>query len=69
MSNSARVLLAPSLTVNAGEESLAEVALATGYYDQPHLNAEFRELSGYSPREFLAALRYPESVSVAEAFS
>ncbi len=55
--------------VNAGEESLAEVALATGYYDQPHLNAEFRELSGYSPREFRAALRYPESVSVAEAFS
>jgi len=55
--------------VNAGKESLAEVALAAGYYDQPHLNAEFRELSGFSPRDFLAAMRYPESVSVAEAVS
>lgn len=52
--------------VNAGKETLAEVALAAGYYDQPHLNAEFRELSGFSPREFLAARRYPESVSLAE---
>jgi AraC-like DNA-binding protein len=41
-----------------GAEPLVEVALATGYYDQPHMNAEFRELSGLSPREFLAA-RYP----------
>ena len=55
--------------VNAGADSLAEVALAAGYYDQPHMNAEFRELSGFSPREFLAARRYPESVSVAEAGS
>ncbi len=53
--------------VNAGEGLLADVALAAGYYDQPHMNAEFRELSGFSPREFLAARRYPESVSVAEA--
>lgn len=49
--------------------ALADVALAAGYYDQPHMNAEFRELSGFSPREFLAARRYPESVSVAEAVS
>lgn len=41
-----------------GAEPLVEVALAAGYYDQPHMNAEFRELSGLSPREFLAA-RYP----------
>jgi AraC-like DNA-binding protein len=41
-----------------GAEPLVEVALAAGYYDQPHLNAEFRELSGLSPGEFLAA-RYP----------
>jgi transcriptional regulator GlxA family with amidase domain len=54
--------------VNAAEGSLAGVALAAGYYDQPHMNAEFRELSGFSPREFLAAIRYPESVSVAETF-
>jgi AraC-like DNA-binding protein len=55
--------------VNAGEEALSEVALTAGYYDQPHLNAEFRELSGFSPREFLGALRYPESVSIAETAS
>jgi AraC-like DNA-binding protein len=41
-----------------GAAPLIEVALAAGYYDQPHMNAEFRELSGLSPREFLAA-RYP----------
>ena len=52
--------------VNAGQGTLADVALAAGYYDQPHMNGEFRELSGFSPREFLAAVRYPESVSVAE---
>jgi AraC-like DNA-binding protein len=53
--------------VNGGEGTLADIALAAGYYDQPHLNAEFRELSGYSPRELLATVRYPGSVSVAEA--
>ena len=41
-----------------GAQPLIDVALAAGYYDQPHMNAEFRELSGLSPREFLIA-RYP----------
>jgi AraC-like DNA-binding protein len=50
-----------------GEEgSLADLALRSGYYDQPHFNAEFRELAGFSPGEYLAASRYPESVSLAE---
>ena len=53
--------------LQAGGAQLADLALDTGYYDQPHMNAEFRELSGFSPREFLAARRYPESVSVAES--
>jgi AraC-like DNA-binding protein len=55
--------------VNRGDTSLVDVALACGYYDQPHLNGEFRELSGYSPGEYLGQMRFPESVSVAEGAS
>ena len=32
--------------------ALTDVALAAGYYDQPHMNADFRELSGLTPRAF-----------------
>lgn len=53
--------------VDRGDTPLADVALAAGYYDQPHFNAEFRELSGFTPREYLARIRYPESVNLAEA--
>ncbi len=49
--------------VESGTGSLADVALATGYYDQPHFNADFRELTGLSPRELLVA-RYPSGVPV-----
>lgn len=45
--------------LHAGPESLAEAAVAAGYYDQSHMNAEFRELAGITPSAFLAA-RYPE---------
>src|SRR4030095_12288593 len=43
--------------LHRGSASLADGALAAGYYDQPHMNAEFRELSGFTPREFLAGDR------------
>ena len=39
------------------------VALAAGYYDQPHFNAEFREMSGLTPGELLVA-RYPSGVPI-----
>jgi AraC-like DNA-binding protein len=52
--------------IHAGTASIADVAAAAGYYDQPHLNADFKELSGFTPTEFLHAHRYPNSVSVAE---
>jgi AraC-like DNA-binding protein len=55
--------------IHEGAAPLADIALAAGYYDQPHMNAEFRELSGLAPTGFLAADRYPGSVSVAEASS
>ena len=42
-----------------GEEKLADVALEAGYYDQAHMNAEFRALAGISPTEFVAAC-FPE---------
>ena len=53
--------------INQGSDPLVDVALSAGYYDQPHLNAEFRELSGLAPGEYLSAARYPNSVSLAEA--
>ena len=45
---------------------LADVALRAGYYDQPHMNADFRELACLTPAAFVAAARYPNSPSVAE---
>ena len=53
--------------IHAEHTSLVDVAAEAGYYDQPHLNAEFKELSGFTPSEFQHAHRYPNSVSVAEA--
>ncbi len=41
--------------VESGASPLADVALVAGYYDQPHFNAEFRELSGLTPGELLVA--------------
>jgi AraC-like DNA-binding protein len=52
--------------LDAGAGSLADVALAAGYYDQPHMNAEFRELAGLTPGEFLT-VRYPGGSTAAES--
>jgi AraC-like DNA-binding protein len=41
-----------------GPPALAAAALDAGYYDQPHMTSEFRELGGVTPRDFLAA-RHP----------
>ena len=46
--------------------TLASVAQRTGYFDQPHMNAEFREMAGLTPGEFLASTRYPNSLSLPE---
>jgi len=53
--------------LNLGAASLAELALAAGYYDQSHMNAEFREFAGLTPGELLHARRYPNTSSLAEA--
>jgi len=41
-----------------GPGRLTDVALDARFYDQPHMNAEFRNLGGLTPGEFLAA-RHP----------
>jgi AraC-like DNA-binding protein len=46
--------------------SLSGAALSAGYYDQPHMNAEFRAMAGVTPREFLAARHFPNSMSLSE---
>jgi methylphosphotriester-DNA--protein-cysteine methyltransferase len=56
--------LTSALRARAG--SFSQLALAHGYYDQSHMNADFREFAGMSPGQFLAATSYPESLSVAD---
>ncbi len=52
--------------LHQGTASLSHLALAAGFYDQAHMNAEFRDLGGVTPLEYLRALRYPGSASLAE---
>lgn len=40
--------------LDTGAGSFGDVAQRAGYYDQPHMNADFRELAGYPPGRFLA---------------
>jgi AraC-like DNA-binding protein len=49
-----------------GRGTPADLAVRAGYYDQPHMNAEFRELAALTPRELLIRTRYPNSLSVPE---
>jgi AraC-like DNA-binding protein len=50
--------------LHGGGRSLTETALAAGYYDQPHMNLEFRELGGLPPGDFLATTRYSATTAV-----
>lgn len=53
------------LLTESGQD-FSSAALAAGYFDQSHMNAEFRELALCSPGEFMAATRYPHGMSLAE---
>ena len=39
--------------IRGGERSLAEVAIETGYADQPHMTRELRRLTGRAPAAHL----------------
>jgi AraC-like DNA-binding protein len=46
---------AAALMARADGPSLCEIALGCGYYDQAHLNRDFREFAGRTPSELMAA--------------
>jgi AraC-like DNA-binding protein len=39
-----------------GAAGIAEIAVVAGYYDQAHLNRDFRDLAGVTPSDFVARL-------------
>jgi AraC-like DNA-binding protein len=47
---------------NAGRTSWASIAAESGYYDQAHLIAEFRAITGVTPRALLEELRAAASL-------
>ncbi len=46
---------ASAVIATAPQPDWAALALDLGYYDQPHMNHEFRELAGSTPQSFAAA--------------
>jgi AraC-like DNA-binding protein len=52
--------------LHRGGLPLTEIALRTGYYDQPHFNSDFHEFTGATPGEYLSAMHYPGSLNTAE---
>jgi AraC-like DNA-binding protein len=50
-----RFTRARDLLTRPGRRSLASIALACGYYDQAHLNRDFRALGQCTPTQYLAA--------------
>ncbi|HSQ01157.1 MAG TPA: hypothetical protein VL049_28390 [Candidatus Dormibacteraeota bacterium] len=51
--------------MHQGALPAVEVALEAGYYDQPHMVADFRTMAGMTPRQFATARRYAPSLSTA----
>jgi AraC-like DNA-binding protein len=53
-----------SRLLRAGPYRLAEIAFDCGYYDQAHLNRDFRELAGIAPTE-LESMLLPDAGGIA----
>lgn len=51
----------------AAGASLADAAAGARYYNQPHFTSEFREHAGFTPAAFVAATRYPDTLSLARS--
>jgi AraC-like DNA-binding protein len=48
--------------IEHGSNSLAQIAINAGYYDQSHFSNEFKKFSGYTPKEFI--LNLPPSIDM-----
>jgi AraC-like DNA-binding protein len=48
-------------------DSIVDAASELSYYDQAHLYRDFTQFAGMTPGAFIAAERYPNSASLAEA--
>jgi methylphosphotriester-DNA--protein-cysteine methyltransferase len=53
--------------LHGGRAPLVDAAVDAGFFDQPHMTAEFRAFTGMTPRAFLCAARYAQTCSVAQA--
>ncbi len=62
-----RFARAVRLLRGAPDPRWAEIALDCGYYDQAHLNRDFRDFAGVTPTEFLAGLLPDPAVRAAQA--
>ena len=54
------------LLQSAEGQTLADVVYEAGYYDQPHMNRDFRRFTGGSPTEFLR-LQLPDGAGLRDA--
>ncbi|MGV3707360.1 MAG: helix-turn-helix domain-containing protein [Gemmatimonas sp.] len=56
-----------SLRLLQGGSRLSDAALSAGYYDQSHMQNEFAAFTGMTPASFVAATRFPNSMSLPES--